>query len=189
MATNDDAVTIPGEGHFYLNTTTTGTIERPADPFAPGAGFEEIGHTSRESPLTIGQEGGERTTHGSWQNTSLRESISPLTHQFQFSLLQWDAFSYQLYYGQSTTDGDYYNVAKGTPTPVTGAMYIRVDDGGRFADFWLPRVSILRSDNVEMDPENLTGFPVSATALGVSELDHLFQIGANRARPTPPEGG
>ncbi len=177
---DDSAVVIPGEGHLYLDLT--GTATRPADPFDPGAGFEEVGHTSRETPLTIGQEGGERTTHGSWQNAALRESISPVTHQFQFSLLQWDELAYQLYYGSGgSMDGEYYGVAKGTPVPTEGSMYIRVDDGAEFADFWLPRVSILRSDNVELDPENLSGFPVQATVLGSSDLDYMFQAGVKRA--------
>ena len=179
MALDDSAVVIPGEGHFYLDLT--GTAERPADPFNPGADFEEIGHTSRESPLTIAQDGGERTTHGSWQNTALRESITPVTQMFQFALLQWDQLAYQLYYGAGgVVDGDYYGVSKGTPQPTEGAMYIRVDDGAEFADFWCPRVSILRADNVELDPENLSGFPVQATVLGKSELDFLFQIGSKR---------
>lgn len=185
MALDDGAVVIPGEGHFYLDLT--GAATRPTDPFAPGDLLIEIGHTSRESPLTIAQEGGERTVHPSWQNNALRESVSPLSHRFQFSLLQWDPLTYQLYYGQSTVDGDYYNVPKGNPTPSEGAMYIRIDDGNEFADFWIPRVSILRAENIEMDPENLTGFPVGATVLGVSELDHLMQAGAKRA-PAPAGG-
>lgn len=179
MALDDSAVVIPGEGHLYLNLS--GSATRPTDPFTPGSEFEEIGHTSRESPLTIAKEGGERTTHGSWQNAALRESISPITYQFNFALLQWDDLSYQLYYGSNgTVDGDYYSVPKGNPVPTEGAMYIRVDDGDQFADFWLPRVSILGGDSVEMDPENLTGFPVLTTVLGDSDLEHLFQIGAKR---------
>lgn len=179
MATNDNAVVIPGEGHFYFDIT--GQAERPTDPYNPGDLLEEIGHTSRESPLTLAQDGGERTVHGSWQNASLRESITPVSQMFQFALLQWDELSYQLYYGSGgTVDGDYYGVPKGTPVPTQGSMYIRVDDGPEFADFWIPRVSILRADNVELDPENLSGFPVQATVLGVSELDFLFQIGTKR---------
>jgi hypothetical protein len=184
MALDDGAVVIPGEGHLYLDVT--GAATRPTDPYEPGALLVEVGHTSRETPLAVNQDGGERTVHPSWQNSALRESISPITHQFAFTLLQWDELSYQLYYGQSTFDGDYYNVPKGTPTPVQGSMYIRVDDGPQFADFWLPKVSILRADNLEMDPENLTGFPVAATVLGVSELTHLFQIGAKRAPVVAP---
>jgi len=185
MALDDGAVVIPGEGHFFFDST--GAATRPTDPFDPGELLIEIGHTSRETPLTIAQDGGERTVHPSWQNTSLRESISPVSHMFQFSLLQWDALAYQLYYGSGgTTDGDYYGVTKGTPTPTEGALYIRVDDGPEFADFWIPRASILRADNVELDPENLSGFPVQATALGKSELAYLFQIGAKRAPVTTP---
>ncbi|GAB3209809.1 hypothetical protein GCM10027294_25680 [Marinactinospora endophytica] len=176
---DDSAVVIPGEGHLYFDIT--GTATRPTDPFNP-VGLEEVGHTSRESPLTIAQEGGERTVHGSWQNAALRESISPVTQMFQFALLQWDELAYQLYYGAGgVMDGDYYSVLKGTPQPTEGAMYIRVDDGNQFADFWLPRVSILRADNVELDPEALSGFPVQATVLGSSDLDYLFQVGTKRA--------
>lgn len=181
---DDSAVVIPGEGHYYFDRT--GTAVRPTDPFNP-TGLEEVGHTSRESPMTLTQDGGERTTHGSWQNAALRESISPVTQSVAFSLLQWNEDTYELYYGQSAMDGDYFNVPKGTPSPVEGSMYIRIDDGGQFADFWLPRVSILRAENVEMDPENLTGFPVSATILGDSELNYLFQIGTKRA-PAPAGG-
>ena len=179
MAINDGAVVIPGEGHLYLDVT--GTATRPEDPYNPGELLEEVGHTSRESPLTIGQEGGERTTHGSWQNAALRESISPITRQFSFALLQWDDLSYQLYYGSGgTVDGDYYGVRKGNPIPTEGSMYIRVDDGNEFADFWLPRVSILGTDSVELDAESLSGHPVMATVLGDSDLDDLFQVGIKR---------
>lgn len=182
MALDDAAVVIPGEGHIYFDDS--GTAVKPTDPMAPG--LPEVGHTSRDTPLTIAQEGGERETLGSWQNTALRETISPLSYQFQFALLQWDELAYRLYYGSGgTTDGDYYGVAKGTPVPTEGAMYIRVDDGAQFADFWLPRVSVLRADNVELDPEALSGFPVAATVLGVSELDYLFQAGVKRAPATP----
>lgn len=179
MLGDGNTVMIPGEGHFYFDAT--GTASRPTDPQSPGETFEEIGHTSRETPLTIAQDGGERTTHGSWQNTALRESISPVTHMFQFTLLQWDELAYQLYYGQGAQDGDYFQVSKSTPVPMTGSLYIRVDDGPTFADFWLPSVSILRADNVELDPEALSGFPVQATVLGRSDLDYLFEVGAKRA--------
>ncbi|MFC7330819.1 hypothetical protein [Marinactinospora rubrisoli] len=179
MALDDGALVVPGAGHIYFDRT--GTATRPTDPYDPGPLLEEVGNTTRESPLTINQEGGERTTLPTWQNSAAREAVSPITHQFAFTLLQWDESTYELYYGQSTMDGDYYNVSKGTPVPVEGCMYIRIDDGSAFADFWIPRASMLRVDNVELDPENLSGYPVGATVLGASELDYLFQIGAKRA--------
>lgn len=188
MPQNDAALTIPGEGHFYFDIT--GTATRPTDPRNPDPTLlPEVGHTTRESPLTITKEGGERTTHPTWQNSAARESISPINYRFGFTLLEWTHETYQYYYGQGRIDGDYFGVAKGASVPTQGRMYVRIDDAGAFADFWIPLVSILGDDNVEVDPENLSGFPVGAAVLGSSDFDDLFQIGAKRTENTPPVGG
>jgi len=188
MAPNNQMLVIPGSGHYYLDIT--GTATRPEDPLNPDpALLPEVGHTTRESPLTITKEGGERTTHATWQDSAARESVSPISYRFGFTLLEWTHFTYQLYYGQGRVDGDYFGVSKAGTSPTQGRMYVRIDDSGAFADFWLPLVSVLGDDNIEVDPENLSGFPVGAAVLGHSEFDDLFQIGAKRSENTPPPGG
>lgn len=185
MPINNDSLVIPGEGHFYFDPT--GTATKPADPRAPGATLPEVGHTTRESPLTITREGGERTTHATWQNSAARESVAPINYRLQFTPLQWDELTYSLYFGQGNTiDADYFGVPKSTAVPTQGRLYIRVDDGNAFADFWLPLVSILGEGNVELDPENLSGFPLGAAVLGHSDFDNLFEIGRKREANTTP---
>lgn len=175
MALNDNAVMVPGKGYFYIAPTLTAI---PAGTGEPAGPWVNVGHTSRDEPLTISREGGDRETLGSWQNEALRERIEPTTYQLAFRLLQYDELAHRLYYGGGAVDVDSgrFEVPK-TPVPQEHALYVVIVDGSNRWDRYFPKASILGSDDEEHDVEALSGMPVAATILGDSTLDHLFSVG------------
>lgn len=172
MALDASSVIVPGEGHFYINTSGT---TAPTGTGVPGGSWVEVGHTSFDSPLTINREGGDRTTLKSWQSAALRESVAPVTYSLGFGLLQHDEPNLKLFYGGGSVVSGVFRVPK-TPTPQEHGLFVRIVDG---SDVWAQHfsiASILGSDSEEADPENLMSMPVSATVLGNDALDYLFGI-------------
>lgn len=182
MALNDNAVMVPGKGYFYIAPTGTAA---PTGSGEPGGPWINVGHTSRDEPLTISREGGDRETLGSWQNEALRERIEPTTYQMSFRLLQYDELAHTLYYGGGQVgSGGRFEVPK-TPKPQEHALYVVIVDGANTWDRHFPKTSILGSDDEEHDVENLSGMPVAATILGDSALDSLFTVGGPGLVTTP----
>lgn len=173
MALDDNAVMVPGKGYFYVAPlgTTMPTGSTPADPWI------NVGHTSRDEPLTISREGGDRTTLGSWQNEALRERVEPVSYRLAFRCLQYDSLALSLFYGGGSVDAttNRFQVPK-TPTPQEYALYVVIVDGGNTWDRHFPKSGILGNDDEEFDVEQLAGMPVSATILGDSSLEHLFTL-------------
>lgn len=180
---DSSAVIVPGEGHIYVDIS--GSAAAPTGTGVPSYPWVEVGHTSRDEPLSISREGGERTTLGSWQNSALRETVSATTYALAFKLLQHDELGLKLYYGggsiNSTSGG--FRVPK-VPAAQEYPIFVRVVDGSAVWAEYFPNASILGSDSAETDPENLSELPVSATILGEDALDYLFEIRRPAAAPT-----
>lgn len=171
MGLDSGSVIVPGEGHYYINTSGA---TAPTGTGVPG-GWTEIGHTGHDNPLTITRSGGDRSTLPSWQSAALRESVSPITYALEFDLLQHDALGLSLYYGGGSVVSGMFKVPK-IPVPQEKALFVRIVDG---ADVWAEYfsiASILGRDSTEADPEALLSLPVSATILGNDSLDYLFGI-------------
>lgn len=174
MSLDSDAVVIPGTGHFY--TAPSGTAY-PAAPTAPASPWVEIGHTSVDSPLSITRDGGDRTKKGSWQNSSLRETVADITYGLTFQPLQMDEASLQFYFGGgSVVSGKFW--VPYTSEAQEHALFIRVVDGTTEVPFYLPYCSTLGDGNVDFDPEEFTQFPLATTILADPDLilSGLFAI-------------
>lgn len=174
MALDDNAVTVPGRGYYYVAPSGTAVPSGTGEPAAP---WINVGHTSQDDPLTISRDGGDRTTLGSWQNDALRETIEPTTYQLAFKLLQYDELALSLYYGGGQVgESGRFEVPK-SPQAQEHALYVVIVDGANRWDRHFPKVSVLGNDDEELDTAELSGMPVAATILGDSSLDYLFTVG------------
>ncbi|WP_431781703.1 hypothetical protein [Streptomyces chumphonensis] len=172
MSLDDAAVLKPGTGYIYLAAPDT---EKPdvVDPLDPGGDWTNLGHTSLENGVEFGRDGDDPEPLGSWQTPVLRETDPSVTYSLTMNALQASPTIYQLYFGggpeQMQADGSFRIPAR--PTPQVKALLLVVVDGSAFLPLWHPRVSILGSDAVTLDPTTLAEFPIRARFLGSSLLD------------------
>jgi hypothetical protein len=174
MALDSTAVVLPGTGHLFLHNTP-GTAP-PADTAAEVAalnlesatiatGWNHAGHTSRENNVTLGRDGGDRTTRGSWQSPALRETVAPITWTFGFKALQISNDNLAMYFGGgSIATVDRFDVPD-SPTPVEKALFVVMVDGSYRLPIYIPKVSCLGGDPIEADVENFLELDIVATVL------------------------
>jgi len=191
MALSSSEVYIANTGHYFVadlgtpKPTSLPQTGASADELAwtPTGGYEEVGHTSQDSPLTITRDGGDRTTNGSWQAPNLEESVAPITYALGFTLIQQDFLGLSLYYGGGSvdeTDGNF--IAPRVPAAQQKVLLAQIihSSGTRCKWYWLPKVSILGSDNSEAATDDFMGLPVSASILDsageANEIAGLFKV-------------
>lgn len=161
----DSAVFIPGAGHLYVappGTAVPASLTNPASP------WNNLGHSSVEDGVTLGKEGGDSETLGTWQNPALRVRRDPTTWFLTMNLHQFSNDTLKFFFG----GGDIATVGKfGVPiTPVAQerALFMRIVDGTAEAPLYIPRVSLLAEDDIELDVEQFVSFPIRASMLGIT---------------------
>lgn len=165
MALQDNQVFIPGQGRLYVAPVGTAV---PVDLTDPAAPWEDLGHSSIEDGLTIGREGGDSEVLGTWQNPALRERREPTTWFVTMFLHQVSNQTLSFFFG----GGDASVAGKFgvplLPQAQERALFIRIIDGSNEAPLYIPRVSLLADDDVEVDVEQFLAFPIRATILGIT---------------------
>lgn len=175
MALNNDAVFTAARGYIYTAPIgTTGPTPAAIDAFDPdavtpvGAGWNNIGHTSREDLPEFGFEGGDVEARGTWQAEVLREVVTEaLADYVTFNLHQFDEEGLSLYYGTanaSSTEG-IFEVANSAAGVTERALVIVVVDGDSKIAFHAPKASIRREDAIEMAVDEFSVLPLRATFL------------------------
>lgn len=170
MALNADATLVVGSGNYFTAVYNSATpVALPADLSAPGAEWENVGHTSLDDVFNITSEGGEATVIGTLQNKTLRTTYSNRTETIGFTLQQFDEAGLKLYYGSNATVGTAGEVqVPATPTPTVCSFLVVFVDGDNEFAFYAPKAEIFRSDDLSIaDTESLAGLP-----LGVKPLIH-----------------
>lgn len=171
MAEIDNSVFQPAGGYIYLAPVGTAkpTLLDPADP---GVEWESVGHTSLDELPEIGRDGDDPETLGSWQKKKLKTTSPDVTYSISFQSIQCAALTYQLYFGAGASavqaDGSFRIPA--TPTAQEKALLLVVVDGENFLPLWHPRVSLLGSDAVGMDPEGFVTYPIKGIMLGHASI-------------------
>lgn len=176
MALNDTQVFIPGQGRLYVAPVGTAV---PGNLTAPAAPWIDLGHTSIEDGLTIGREGGDSEVLGTWQNPALRERRESTTWFVTVFLHQVSNQTLSFFFGggDASVSGE-FGVPL-LPQAQERSLFIRIIDGSNEAPLFIPRVSLLADDDVELDVENLMAFPVRATVLGVTGSNLMTFYGAD----------
>lgn len=171
MAEIENSVIQPAGGYIFVAPVGT---EKPTitDPTAPGVDWESVGHTSLDELPEIGRDGDDPETLGSWQNSKLRVTAPDVTYSITFQSIQSAGLTYQMYFGAGEgaiqTDGSFRIPAK--PVAQEKALLLVIVDGENFLPLWHPRVSLLGSDAVGMDPEGFVTYPIRGTLLGYSGI-------------------
>lgn len=174
MALNDALVLVPGKGAVF--TSTSGTDPWTAaevDAFVSAgtipAGWNHLGHTDIDSPLTPAQDGGDTTTLGSWQNDALKQTQAAVTDSFTVPAEQvLDTDILTLYYGggTATTPGEFS--APDSPAAQERAWQVVFIDGTTAFGWGGAKASILRGDAANIATDDFMKLPLTFTILKAS---------------------
>ena len=165
MAKYDNATLKIDSGNYFRAPVGTAA---PVNLLAPDAAWENIGHTSLDSILSVSSEGGEATVLGTLQSKSLRTSYSARSETLKFTIQQWDSGSLKLYFGANmnqTADSRFYGVPD-SPQPTQSAFLVVFIDGANVFAIYCPKAEIMRADDMELaDTESLAGLPINVKPL------------------------
>src|SRR5689334_8591887 len=125
MALSDSDVVLPGRGYLFLNataasappaTTTSAIAALNLESATLSTGWNNDGHTSRDNNVSLGRDGGDITTRGSWQNASLRADAAAVTWSVTVNALQISNEVMSLYFGGGDATGTDKFIVPDTPT-------------------------------------------------------------------------
>lgn len=184
MALNDEAVFTAANGFIYTNAvgsdapTPQAIYDFSGDTgIVTPSGWTIIGHTSRDDLPEFGYDGGDTETRGTWQNAALRTVTTDTPVDFvTFNLVQFDASTFELYYGQANVAADATSYAlNDSPGGATqAALLIVIVDGVNKIAFHAPKVDLRRNDAISIAADEFGQLPMRATFLK-NTGDPLFQ--------------
>ncbi len=180
MALVDSATLKIATGYFYKAPTGTAV---PTDVRNPETDWINIGHTSLDDIFSQSSEGGDQTTLGTLQASSLRTSTSARTESFTFNVAQWDAESLKLYFGSNAevaVDGPGASLVgvPDNPTPVEGAFLAVFLDGDENLVFYAPKSETSRADDFSIsDTTSLQLLPIKVTPLNYNGSTNKYYVG------------
>lgn len=204
MGLHDDATLNVSTGDVWIHDVGTAFPGDISDPAA--SGWTRVGHTSVDDILSISSEGGETTVLQTLQSKSLRTKKSAKTTTYTITVMQWDFYTLQLYYGtQSPLEAS--GIAAGLlaipddPTPLQKAVVIVVWDGDTPFAWYAPKADIIGGDDpsltdttslaglqINITPLNYNGAPAKVYALPIS-TDALAVPNATAVSPTSGAAG
>lgn len=189
MALQDGSVILPGVGHILVAPVGTAFPTDPAsvdiESDTPVTGWDNLGHTSKDTHVILNRDATQGDVKGTWQNPNLRKAADTVAWSLSAPALQVTNLVLDMYFG----DGDkstagHYGVS-GSEAAIERALYLLLVDGNTRAGFGFAKASITGDDNIEFDPENFVTLAVKATILkstGSNLLD-LYAAGLGLATP------
>lgn len=156
MGFNSGATTIPGKGTVLVADPDTAapanylTLDPTVSMAATAPGWQALGHTSRENNVSMGKEGGEVTSVGSWWEEILRSTRSGTNWTVTVNSIQIDALTLGLAFGGGTLDTVAGSYDVGDIVPQNKALFILIVDslGNRLA-LYIPNTSVSIGDAPE----------------------------------------
>lgn len=190
MALNDDATLIVNKMRFYLadiGTTAPLMSALAANPATALADWTEIGHTSLENLPEIEIEGGEATTKGSMQNPALRNSYTERIVSLALNLLQFDADTLKLFWGDNTTKTGEWYYAQTKPKPVQKAILAIAEDGENLWGVHAAKGDFMANGSFSLESlEDFAELPVKFSALQHEGAPGYFAMTGVYKKPVTP---
>lgn len=167
MAMDDGATIIPGRGTIFIGPVgTTPPAYKTVDPNTPStfAGWDCVGHTSRENNVSLSKDGGDATTKGSWWSEALRVTRESVDWGLTFNSLQVDRFTMGLAFGGGVVQAGGYIVPDAVVS-VEKALFVLMVDGANRMGIELYRADMTLGDAPEIATDDFFEIQIAATAL------------------------
>lgn len=170
MALNSEETVVIGGGNVFL--APVGTV-MPTELAVPGVGWNNIGYISEDGPSPSGFQR-DKTSLFAWNTSNpLRTSYAPAEPTITFTLLQFDQFTLQEYFGGGTFTAAGVGDTNSFAAPDNGvaqehAMIIDWVDGLRAYRWQIPKAAIAASGDMTLTREQFLQMPVAASILAPS---------------------
>lgn len=184
MSINDAGLVVPGHGTFFTapkNTPlpTTGGIKafKNITGTVP-EGWDNLGHTSKETPPSLSVDGGDSTSLSTWLKDAAHTIYASETWSLSGSSLQIDNETLgMIYNGWETADDLGLIVPSKKSAQDIALVMISSDDTGNLG-FYMPNVSFTHGDAPSINVEQFFEAQFTAT----------FQAAATTALPASTDG-
>lgn len=183
------ALHIPGTGAVIIGTVgaTEPTLTQLTAFATTGAaitGWTIAGAASADDLPAPGRDGGDSTSKYIWNKADpVRTTTDQVTSFWDVNLVQLDNIVMSLYHG----GGDYSNanrfIGPASPVATEKAVTFVMNDGGTVIGQYNPRMSIIGTDEIELDREEFTVVPLRFTRLAPTSGPSFVWIGAKFGTP------
>ena len=169
MGLNPNALILPARGTVFVAPidTTPPTVPQldTISPTSPPAGWECIGHTSKENLPKYGKDGGDANQYGSWWDDAIDTAYDPVTWNLGFASLQSDALSLGMAFGGGTLDPVAGTFSFGNVDAVPRALLVLMVGGVKRRGLYHPNTSITLGDAPEIATDAFFEIPMLAQLL------------------------
>lgn len=165
MATNKGALIVPGHGTLFLAPENTAVPANPLTAFSlfnnPPAGWENIGHTSKDNTPAFTRDGGDATNLDTFLQDNVRTIYDAVEWGLTINALQVDKSTLDLgYNGWVDTDGGY--VLPAVQSGVNKALFLYLYDQTGSLGFYIPSATLSAGDVPTIDAANFFEIPLAA---------------------------
>lgn len=167
MAMDDTATIIPGRGTVFiapLGTTPPNYKTVNPDVSTTFAGWDCVGHTSRDNTVSLSKDGGDVTTKGSWWSEALRTTRESVDWSLTFNSLQVDRFTMGLAFGGGVVEDGGYIVPDAVVSQER-ALFVLMVDGASRMGILLYRADMTLGDAPEIAVDDFFEIQIAATSL------------------------
>jgi hypothetical protein len=172
MGINRNALIVPGHGTLFHAEPNTPLPENPLEAFTltgpTPAGWENLGHTSKDTPPAFGREGGEATKLDTYLVDGVTTIYSAVDWSLIFQSLQVDGDSLDLaFHGAFDADGGY--IIPGGVSAIEKGLVLLASDGTGSLLFYVPNTSVALESAPALDAAGYFALPLSASIQAADE--------------------
>lgn len=187
MSVDATTLVIPGHGTVFRAPVNTAPPTNPLTAFTllddGPAGWDNLGHTSKQNTISFTKEGGEKESLDTFLADGVRTTTGSTQWGVSVAALQFDADTLDLAFNgdfDPATGG--YTVA--SPAPLPSALFLFFQDTTGKLGFWLPNTEISLGDAPSVDTAQFLELQLSVSILSagsasippVNGRPGLFQI-------------
>ena len=170
MATDATTTIVPGHGTLFIAPVNTAVPATPLTAFGLAtvpAGWDNLGHTSKDNLPAFTRDGGDKTSLDTWLADAVGAVYASTSWSLGFNSVQVDKNSLDLSFnGSFDTDGGY--IVPGSDNGIAKALFLLMTDGTGKLGFYIPNTLITLGDSPSIDPTKFFELPISASILSAA---------------------
>ncbi|MBN9209355.1 MAG: hypothetical protein J0H96_11915 [Microbacterium ginsengisoli] len=163
---------VPGHGTLFIAELDAALPADPLNAFslkgAAPAGWENIGHTSKDNTAAFKRDGGDATSLDTWLEDNVDTIYAATKWSLGINPLQVDKTNLDLgFNGWIDTDGGY--VIPATQDGLDKQLFLLATDGTGKLAFYMPSTTVSIGDAPSIDTTKFFEIPLSASILAAPE--------------------